>query len=1559
MDLREQDFDKFKQDYREVKFQALKKMKREVTQPKDGGSLMEKWASQVPEGGERYEGSPESVRIQRHLSDYHDHLRKERQKVEDQQAFDSRVNAQKSLNEALGVKGDLKDISKLHKDTFTEREMARKRGLKPANIVRDEQGRGRLATSNDLSDMVGKGVLDIATTVASIPGRVGSLPIQASVGPKDQQEVEKYANPLSYLVPEKDRKYLERGEPLYLNNLVKSAGQLAGGLVNTGLRAGEVSNKGMKGEKVENSYIGQTAEKFQEAMDRPGTEYGAGDRKGFKLIPDDWSGISDKTAETLRHLLQLPVQATASIFTEGSPWSKLGTVTGAGVDAVRDLGHTAVDLVEHGPGNVIEEQGLARAALNTSFGAQLAGKAARGAGKRAEAKAKAAAGDEPLYDLEYVDNKHEGAIPRQLADELGFTKSPKKPVGERDPYIVQDFSDVVQAGEDLKPRLFDEHQFADYAAMEVDDLIRAKKENLAKQRLANREEIAELRAKEARIDAAIRNEKRNMNPYKPDEVRAEKVARKNEAFDATIVRQAKRELDKRVEKATSTSEVVEALKDYSRKKGNMNQPRSYGEEARGIERLQREGGEVYVEGKTRHLKDLERQKLDLDTDIQYAHINAAKRINRIKSNLETDIHFAKEAAKAAREQAARTSRAVQAAEKYKGRISKRAEMKPSTSLNKEATTHLKRAQKMERWAETLDKIQKNADPISASLGVLNWGKNKLIEKLRDKSSTVEGVDNISAQLQWMLRRPNQPGSERFLELLRAAEGDVVLLGQTMQGRLRKGPSAPAASEEFAHLTPDQKPTALEVLAYEKLATDGKIRQWVDVDRSAPPQQRFKAKEGAPKEMLDWVETAKEYDWLLDVSRMITREHIAKGLISVNKEAQKLLDAGKYEEALAKAGLDASWLHHAFDKSSYRKALRARLEKQGYPEADIASILRQHEHSRSKARDIQPSGDQLHQRTLDGVNLKEQRTEFGLKADVDNMVLMGFTKAFRDVKLAEMWQELSKDASAFSDVHQVGWLKERNPALPNGRKALPGLPDEFWVHPDVGAILAGNRWVRSITGGSKGTLYGNGKKLLYDFNGLMKRAKTAFEPASHATNLIGNLLFFGPVAGINIMNPAHWKFFKTTAREMIKGEKSPLWQQFVRDGGLGPANSLTRSEVYLKAHQGFGLWTDGVMGRVRRMKGDARQAFVVENAMDLLNGQSKFWKGMADDLQAAYLAEDNGLRFTLYAKLMSEGVPSKQAIAQSRKAFGAYEDLPGLFTLISHSPLGVPFVAFPASMIPKVIGDAYARPGTVLAASHLLQTLSDQWMLQAGLGRDELEKYRDTMPEYHQNTVQWLGTLLGPDFARSGSGNPIGRDAARHGVGLNYVPRRGESLLGLSNSVFEREGWGKGFALQLVSMAMGRHPFFKKELESGDERIEAMGRSLSPSWVPGWGHGAERVEAAMEDRLRYLRDNPESVPQAVGAAAGGISTMEYGSEGSFNAFQQRSAAKVNDVKRKLRSALKRHMLGKTNDTPEELLERLENISQGFPLGDLSDFARQAEEGRIKYLDGIKQKFGATQ
>lgn len=901
---------------------------------------------------------------------------------------------------------------------------------------------------------------------------------------------------------------------------------------------------------------------------------------------------------------------------------------------------------------------------------------------------------------------------------------------------------------------------------------------------------------------------------------------------------------------------------------------------------------------------------------------------------------------------------------------------PRKQLKAKTRKMLQYSERLNKLAKASEAVSKLIDPISLPMFVLGRGKNTALDYLQKNQDALASAlgqtgflsERLSkadmAKLRWYLTAGDNPQTSRFRQIMTEAEGEASALGFDLQDRLRATGDFDPVTSWGKDLDPKSKPGISEMMLFEKIKQEELIRQHVRVNRDAPAGQRFQIidEQAAPDSIKAWVAQSQEFDWLFDISKSITRDAIEADILRLPPNAARKYRDGDYYGALQAAGLDQAWAHHTYNNADYRAFLEKRLKKKfGSGEAAkalINDILREPRQQLSRgASGLSVRGDVVTRRKLREVDIARQIDEFGMDAGVDALVFNGFLKARRDIAMAKAWRTISKDNTIYSSMAKQGWVKFDNARAGQSQiKKYPGLPDEFYIEPSTAAILKGKETLSKLVG--EDTL--SWRRTFYKANSYWKQWKTAAEPATHATNTIGNLFFFGPLAGVNILDPRQWDKFQAAAREFTKGQKSAAWREFVESGGLGTAGSLTRNELYQKVHQGFGIEMDGAIGRARRQKANLEQAakgLMEFSIKDLMGGSKKFIKSVGQDAQALYAAEDNFLRFVKFMIEREKGLSAIDASRTARTSFAAYEHIPGIFQHFSMSPFGAPFVAFNAAMVPYVWKKLKANPGKLLAATEFMREFTDANLNAAMLTEQDRIELRDSMPDYMKDKQLFLGAL-NPAWAHV-SGDVASVNVLKYLPGMDWMPRGDDELW----DVPKRAGAGTSPLYNLMFKASGYDPYFESEIPP-HKRLGAMLKTFSHSFWPGWGDdgvgagwAAEKRSAAKAGKAPWGRNVPEPVPLVDASTILGLQIKQHGSRAELEDAIS-GGFDMQKAKRHVQGLLSEYARDprKTHDT---LKRDLQVYLKDYPvLGPVEDLLKKADEKRVKRRKE-QEPYGAAQ
>jgi hypothetical protein len=580
---------------------------------------------------------------------------------------------------------------------------------------------------------------------------------------------------------------------------------------------------------------------------------------------------------------------------------------------------------------------------------------------------------------------------------------------------------------------------------------------------------------------------------------------------------------------------------------------------------------------------------------------------------------------------------------------------------------------------------------------------------------------------------------------------------------------------------------------------------------------------------------------------------------------------------------------------------------------------------------------------------------------------------RDIATARMWRKMREDNTMFSDVQKLGWYEVKNATLEgtNLRKFGKELPETFYLHPDV-------YW--DFQGLSK-MMKRQGHWLVQSLS-YWKAFKTALAPQVHATNILSNLLFLGPMHGLSPWDPRAIKAMGMATKEFALGTKSPAYRAWINTGG-SPAGGLNRIEMVTDAQRAFGKMMFGAVGRGKEGFRIAGEMFKSTVTLDV-RGAGNAFKQLNYDLPGLmYSAGDDFFRFSLFllktgrylgdakrAALIKKGrvkfltqafegeaklgahtgrvagpgryyqfLDDVYASQLSRRAFARYEEMAGFMRIVSTSWFGKPFLAFDTTTIPMFVEWIKAKPLQAEMWKQMYESVTDINFRKSQMTYERAEKMKAELPEWAQTKMMMLRKIA-PELAKSDTGAERYFNALKYGIGGRLIRQKNETMGEWLQRVAGSENPGYSALLYATT---GIHPYFRTKLDKDDPNYSlkiAMHayQSFTPGYMPGnytfqrMNDSGFRFWGPNElGRPRYGRGIDERPWQALLAILGGVDLQEYDpllrSEQAFKEEQMaggtfKSAGPTNQIK----ALKKRYASNKERyaTTPEELRKAFKDL-----------------------------------
>ena len=668
-----------------------------------------------------------------------------------------------------------------------------------------------------------------------------------------------------------------------------------------------------------------------------------------------------------------------------------------------------------------------------------------------------------------------------------------------------------------------------------------------------------------------------------------------------------------------------------------------------------------------------------------------------------------------------------------------------------------------------------------------------------------------------------------------------------------------------------------------------------------------------------------------------------------------------QRRIGATGLDVVWgpnVHIPRDMiASHRKRYREYIREQ-HPELNARQIedqLNVYERDIREDRKVTSppatgavSGAHLKRRTQADVPW-EERVDRGMTDNLDAIAFRALRQQYHDISRARLFQDLYRPFSEtgrvterhISEVPRDGWRPRENPVISETRdiRKYPGLPEKFFSSPELSAWIDSAEWFQSHYQGT----FARGSRA---FTNWFKRAHTIGSTTTQVTNFTGNGLFLSALNGISIMNPSNWDSYGRAIEAYLPGARlTDRFRQFVRYGGegVGGRRGFGRAEIDTAARSGAQVsdLVKGAQGSMARFLSSARshkggipgalmdsasllmradtpppagaiaswaKASFKSMSVEAASGMVGLMKAAGRKMESAYMAGDNIYRYALFDKLVTEGVHPRTAAQTARKAFGKYEELAGIFRIISTSLIGRPFLAFALTAGPWAMKMIASNPMRFKMMQHLFQQIAFNNMNEANISSEEASDTIRQLPPWRRHSVPigalttdssvfgraWRGATGSASLVRGDTGGVALTNISKYTILGGFEPRPGESP---TEWVF-RQAASSNPAYTLSTAAAGvRHfPVIDKmwDLGASDEEkreswVRILGTTLLPprlflpeiarliglsderiSQLP-MGYGDRRIvdSAAFGDRTRYGELTPEAYWKAFFHATIGV------------------------------------------------------------------------------------------
>jgi len=722
-------------------------------------------------------------------------------------------------------------------------------------------------------------------------------------------------------------------------------------------------------------------------------------------------------------------------------------------------------------------------------------------------------------------------------------------------------------------------------------------------------------------------------------------------------------------------------------------------------------------------------------------------------------------------------------------------------------------------------------------------------------------------------------------------------------------------------------TVFDALHYEHAEVVANVTR----DAHAPSGSRFAVREGAPNAegYESWVRIANKYDMAVDLSKELTLQSLQMKLLRNTDNLYEIWASNWYSSEGRRAATKKRLEEKIVDQKVLRnyKQMTKRQKKAFDKEWDtwLSEELRTFQTVETNLYGHQTfeglKGAAERKRKLgdpeSGISIEDRIGQYGMSGELQDLVMNGMMNQKRDIATARMWKRMSEDNTMFSRVKKQGWYEVNNSTIAGTdlRKFGTELPDKFYLHPDIYWDFKGMGIMQ------KQTSHPLVKALSY-----WKAMKTALNPAVHATNILSNLLFLGPMHGLSPWDPRALRSMQMASKEFVLGARSKHYQAWINSGG-SPAGALNRIEMVTDAQQAFGHMMFGAINRGKegiRIGGEMFKSTVTGN----WKGAGKAFKQLNYDLPGlAYSAGDDFFRFSLFllktgrymgkakrANLIKQGrikflkqayegeaklgvstgrgaggyyqfLDDAYAAQLGRRAFARYEEMAGFMRLISTHWLGKPFLAFDATTIPMMFEWLKAKPLQARMWMQMYESMTDINFRKSNMTEERAKAMKEELPDYAENKMAMVRQFF-PELAESSDGAENYFNALKYGIGGRLLRQKDES----TGQWLQRVGGSEHpmFSVFLYGV-MDEHPYFHTKLPEDDPQKWKWGgkmwdhfwQTVSPSYAPG-GYAWQRISDSgfrfwgpdELGRPRYGRGIDEKPWQAFLAVGLGVDLKEF-------------------------------------------------------------------------------------
>jgi proteasome lid subunit RPN8/RPN11 len=736
----------------------------------------------------------------------------------------------------------------------------------------------------------------------------------------------------------------------------------------------------------------------------------------------------------------------------------------------------------------------------------------------------------------------------------------------------------------------------------------------------------------------------------------------------------------------------------------------------------------------------------------------------------------------------------------------------------------------------------------------------------------------------------QPFIDPVTGRLKAGERAYAALDKYVGGLLRKVGLASNTSPEFRRLM--QRYRADQSKA--KAAAVNILESGKDL----PPAERALMSDFIENEMAAGV-TAPEH------IQLIAQQIDA----AINRQTQQLVDLGLITEQQAKHW-QGRYLPRYYSKDVdeqgnviplWKRALRVGIKAKHSKSRGLLEIV-----PKSMVNHMKAAGfTELKDADTQDPNLvamwrdftKAEREKMGEERDAIYRFARGVMETGGDIAAARVFKSIANSKLATSSKvvgDQRGWKQVPTVSIPGTQAkrfgALSGMyvPEEVWKELEY-------------TFRDRGAF----EKGFAELMALWKEGKTAMNPATHAANVMSNVLM-ADIAGISPLN------VKAYAKALADFRKQGKMTREAIEQGLLEGNAVDELREWLPDS------TD-----VLRHEGPAGIGALFETRAAQLIGKYTGASWYRKHMRNLYGAEDAFFKLLIFSHYRGRGMDAEAAAAEANRYIFDYRDLPPNVQRIRN--FAIPFVSYTYKAIPAITHAWLTRPWVMAKYALIFSGIN---ALSYALGGDDDEDYeRRMMPAYmkgwsplgfpshirvmddRDGNPQFLNigrlTPLGTLFnSTNGEGLPLPQAfmpshpllQAYLTLGWNVDPLTGGDFFKASDDAQDRTLKSAKYVFQQFAPAMpllpGTYGFDK--LAQG-----VAGTFNAPVEVPELG-----INWTGQGRF----GQEESVPRAVGQTVFGVNVRGFSVDKQERGQRGKVMAEIREVQGNIRQIMRDQTLG---------------------------------------------------